>query len=129
MWPSCCAVTHSCLIEQTRINKSHPGRRSGTAVGDELHVLQALLSRKDILTLRDGPWVCAVSALVIMILFLSQYILLVFLTVFRNFSGVNHIFVNPELGLSHLLWSSYFLESIFKVKSTSCGHHLKLRFS
>ena len=32
--------------------------------GDEQHVLQALWSRKDILTLRGGPWVCAVSTLV-----------------------------------------------------------------
>ena len=43
---------------------SQPGRRPGTAVGDEQHVLQVLWSMKDILTLWGGPWVCAVSALV-----------------------------------------------------------------
>ena len=64
MWPPCCTVTHSYLTEQTRTNMSQSGRRPGTAVGDELHVLQALWSRKDILTLRGGPWVCAVLALV-----------------------------------------------------------------
>ena len=49
---------------------SQPGRRPGTVVGDEQHVLQALWSMKDILTLRGGPWVCAVSALVLVNLIL-----------------------------------------------------------
>ena len=66
----------------------------------------------------------------IMILLLNitlyKYNFFVILIVFRYFSGINHIFVNPELGLNHLRWSSYFLESRFKVKSTPCGHHLKL---
>ena len=52
------------LTEQTRTNMSQPGRRPGIAVGDEQHFLQALWSSKDILKLRGGPWVCAVSALV-----------------------------------------------------------------
>ena len=43
---------------------SQPGGRSGTNVGDERHVLQALLSSKDILTLQGGPWVSAGLALV-----------------------------------------------------------------
>ena len=34
--------------EQTKTNMSQPGRRPGTAIGDERYVLQALLSRKDI---------------------------------------------------------------------------------
>ena len=36
------------LTERTKTNMSHPGRRPGTVVGDEQHVLQALWSRKDI---------------------------------------------------------------------------------
>ena len=36
------------FIEQTGTNMFQPGRRPGTAVGDEWHVLQALWSRKDI---------------------------------------------------------------------------------
>ena len=40
------------------------GLRPGTAVGDERHVLQALLSGINIKTLLVGPWICAVSALV-----------------------------------------------------------------
>ena len=47
MWPPSCMVTDH-LTEQTRTNMSQPGRRRGTAVGDERHVLQALWSRKDI---------------------------------------------------------------------------------
>ena len=35
------------------------------AVGDVRHVLQTLWSRKDIKTLQVGPWVCALSALVL----------------------------------------------------------------
>ena len=42
---------------------SHLVRRPGTAVGDEQRVLQAFWSRKDILTLCVGPWVCAMLAL------------------------------------------------------------------
>ena len=34
--------------EQTRTNMSQPGRRPGTAVGDERNVLQALWSKRDI---------------------------------------------------------------------------------
>ena len=45
---------------------SQAGRRPGTAVGDERHVLKALWSRKYIQALRGGPWVCAVSALVLL---------------------------------------------------------------
>ena len=66
------------LTEQTRTNMSQPGRRPGTAVGDEQHVLQALWSRKNILTLRGGPWVCAMSALVYTLfnsLFFSLFLL------------------------------------------------------
>ena len=47
MWPPIQDVTDT-LKEQTRTNMSQPGRRPGTAVGDEWHVLQALWSRKDI---------------------------------------------------------------------------------
>ena len=43
---------------------SQPGLRPVTTADDEWHVLQALWSRKDILILRGGPWVRAVSALV-----------------------------------------------------------------
>ena len=50
--------------EQTRKNISQPVQRPGTTVDDERHVLEVLTSRKDILTLLGGPWVCAVSALV-----------------------------------------------------------------
>ena len=64
MWPPCWRMTRLYFIEQMRTNMSQPGRRPGTALGDKSHVLKALLSRKDILTLRGGPWVCAVSALV-----------------------------------------------------------------
>ena len=53
---------------------SQPGQRPGTAVGDErVHILQTWWSRKDIKTLRGGPWVCAVSALVILILPINFY--------------------------------------------------------
>ena len=57
------SLTHH-LTEQTRTNMSQPGRRPGTAVGNEQHVLQALWSRKEILTLQGKLWVCAVLALV-----------------------------------------------------------------
>ena len=42
------------ITEQTRTNMFQPGRRPGTSIGDEQHFLQALWSRKDILTLRVG---------------------------------------------------------------------------
>ena len=51
MWPPCWRVTHSLtdhFNEQTRTNMSQPGRRLGTAIGDERHVLQTLWSMKDI---------------------------------------------------------------------------------
>ena len=57
------SLTHH-LTEQTRTNMSQPGRRTGTVVGNEQHVLQALWSKKKILTLRGGLWVCPVLALV-----------------------------------------------------------------
>ena len=49
MWPPCWRVTDwltDHLTKQTRTNMSQPGRRPGTAVGDERHVLQTLWSRK-----------------------------------------------------------------------------------
>ena len=55
MWPPCWKVTQS-RFKLTDKN---------TAVGDERHVLLALWSRKDIQALQGGPWVCAVSALVL----------------------------------------------------------------
>ena len=51
------------LTEQARTNMSQTGRRPGIAVGNEQHVLKALWSRKYILTLCRGRWVCAVLAL------------------------------------------------------------------
>ena len=46
--PSIRGVTDSPLTEQTRTNMSQPGRRPGTAVGYEWHILQTLWNRKDI---------------------------------------------------------------------------------
>ena len=48
IWPPFWNVTDLCLTEQTRTNMFQPGRRLGTAVGDEWHVLKALWNRKDI---------------------------------------------------------------------------------
>ena len=49
MWRPCWRVTDwLIIIEQTRTNMSQPGRRLGTHVGNECHVLQALWSRKDV---------------------------------------------------------------------------------
>ena len=53
------------FIEQTRTNMSQLVRRPGTAVGDERHILKALWSRKGIYTLQGGLWVCAMPALVL----------------------------------------------------------------
>ena len=44
MWPPCCKVRYHLKL-QTRSNMSQSGRRPGTAVGDEWHVVQALWSR------------------------------------------------------------------------------------
>ena len=60
MWSPCCKVTDSLIVSLNRREQTCPS----TAVGNEWHVLLALWGRKDIYTLRVGPWVCAVSALV-----------------------------------------------------------------
>ena len=84
---------------------SKPGQRPGTAVGDERHVLQPLLSRKDILTLRGGPWVCAMSALVfkyfntIIILSLNFHMLL--LAIIQTMFSVNN-YLSPPLAKREL---------------------------
>ena len=44
----------------------------------------------------------------------------------RRVFGVSHIFVNPDLRLKQVLWSSYFIESRFKTKTMFCGYHLQI---
>ena len=59
-------LTHWLIVSLNRRDQtwSSPAEPPGTTVGNERHVPQALWSRKGILTLRGGPWVCAVLALV-----------------------------------------------------------------
>ena len=66
---------------------SQPSRRPGIPVGDERHILEALWSSKNILTLRGGPWVWAVSGLGSCLCSLFSLGFSCFLLIFPDFTG------------------------------------------